>query len=99
DPEVDWLSKAYAQPRCAFFVVEQAGVVLGGAGIAPLEGGDPGICELRKMYFLPQARGKGAGSTLMAACLQAARRFNYRQCYLETLSGMDGAIRLYERSG
>jgi putative acetyltransferase len=51
------------------------------------------------MYFLPEARGRGAGARLMAECLTAARRFGYRQCYLETLTGMDAAARLYERSG
>ena len=54
DPEVDWMSRAYAQPRSAYFVVEARGVVLGGGGVAPLEGGDAATCELRKMYFLPQ---------------------------------------------
>lgn len=99
DPEVDWMSRAYAQPRSAYFVVEQDGVVLGGGGVAPLAGGDADICELRKMYFLPQARGRGAGSEMMARCLGAARGFGFRQCYLETLRGMDAAMKLYERNG
>lgn len=99
DPEVDWMSRAYAEPRCAYFVVEVDGRVAGGGGVAPLEGGDAGTCELRKMYFLPEARGLGAGAALMARCLDAARAFAFRQCYLETLTGMDAAMRLYERSG
>jgi putative acetyltransferase len=99
DPEVDWMSRAYAQPRCAYFVIEQDGVIVGGAGIAPLEGGDGTTCELRKMYFLPQARGRGAGAAMMQRCLQAARDAGFRQCYLETLGGMDAAMKLYERSG
>ena len=99
DPEVDWMSRAYAQPRSAYYVVEVEGLVLGGGGVAPLEGGDAETCELRKMYFLPQARGLGAGSALMATCLEAARGFGFRRCYLETLCGMDAAMRLYERSG
>jgi putative acetyltransferase len=99
DPEVDWMSRAYAQPRCAYFVVEQDGVVVGGAGVAPLTGGDGDTCELRKMYFLPQARGRGAGAAMMQRCLQAARDIGFRQCYLETLGGMDAAMKLYERSG
>ena len=99
DPEVDWMSHAYAQPRCAYFVVEREGVVLGGGGVAPLAGGDGDTCELRKMYFLPQARGHGAGAAMMQRCLQAARDFGFRQCYLETLHGMDAAMKLYERSG
>ena len=99
DPEVDWMSKAYGEPRHAYFVVERDGVVLGGGGIAPLAGGDGDTCELRKMYFLPDARGIGAGAMMMSRCLDAARDAGFRQCYLETLSGMDAAMRLYERSG
>jgi putative acetyltransferase len=99
DPEVDWMSRAYTAPRCAYFVVERDGAVLGGAGVAPLEGGDPGTCELRKMYFLPEARGLGAGAAMMARCLDAARALGFERCYLETLHGMDAAMKLYERSG
>jgi putative acetyltransferase len=99
DPEVGLMSAAYALPRRAYFVVERDGAVLGGGGIAPLEGGDADTCELRKMYFLPALRGLGAGRALMATCLDAARAAGFRRCYLETLSGMDTAQRLYERSG
>lgn len=99
DPEVDWMSRAYAEPRSAYFVVERDGNVIGGGGVAPLTGGDEGTCELRKMYFLPEARGIGAGAAMMDRCLRAAREFGFRQCYLETLRGMDAAKRLYERTG
>lgn len=99
DPEVDWMSRAYAAARSAYFVVEHGGVVLGGGGVAPLVGGDAGTCELRKMYFLPEARGIGAGAAMIERCLQTARGFGFKQCYLETLGGMDAAMRLYERSG
>lgn len=99
DPEVDWMSRAYASPRHAYFVIEREGEVVGGGGIAPLAGGDEDTCELRKMYFLPAARGIGAGEAMMARCLQAVREAGFRQCYLETLTGMDAAQRLYERSG
>ena len=99
DPEVDWMSRAYAAPRHAYFVVERDGRVVGGAGVAPLAGGDADTCELRKMYFLPEARGSGAGAAMMTRCLDAARSLGFRHCYLETLTGMDAAMRLYERSG
>lgn len=99
DPEVDWMCRAYRAPRCAYFVVERGGVVQGGGGVAPLVGGDAATCELRKMYFLPVLRGLGAGEALMAQCLEAARDFGYARCYLETLAGMDAAMRLYGRSG
>lgn len=99
DPEVDYMSRAYAAARSAYFVVEEGGKVIGGAGIAPLEGGDGDTCELRKMYFLPEARGRGLGERMMRLCLDRAREFGFRRCYLETLTGMDDARRLYERMG
>jgi putative acetyltransferase len=99
DPEVDHLSAAYAGPRSAFFVVEQDGRVLGGAGIAPLAGGDVDTCELRKMYYLPEARGRGLGERMLRRCLDTARELGYRRCYLETLTGMDAAMKLYGKLG
>ena len=51
------------------------------------------------MYFLPSLRGLGAGAALMAQCLDAARAAGFTRCYLETLTGMDAAMRLYARSG
>lgn len=99
DTEVDTMHAAYAQPRCAYFVVERDGIVIGGGGIAPLENGESDVCELRKMYFLPEARGIGAGRAMMQRCLDAARAFGFRRCYIETLTGMDSAQTLYKRSG
>jgi len=99
DPEVNDMAAAYTQDGSAYFVVELGGEVCGGGGVAALTGGDGRICELRKMYFLPALRGLGAGAALIATCLQAARKLGYRQCYLETLTGMDAAQRLYEKHG
>ena len=99
DPEVDSMSQAYASAGLRYLVVERDGRVEGGAGIAPLSGTDGTICELRKMYFLPALRGLGAGSAMMRQCLAFAREAGYRQCYLETLTGMDQAQALYEHSG
>jgi len=99
DPEVDWMSRAYSTPQSAYFVVEQQGVIKGGGGVAPLAGGDGKTCELRKMYFLPELRGQGAGNALMSMCLDAARSLGFHQCYLETLCGMTAAQKLYERNG
>ena len=93
------MSTPYARPRAAYFVVERDGVVIGGAGIAPLDGGDADTCELRKMYFLPEARGLGLGRAMLERCLEAARAFGYRRCYLETLTGMDQAQALYVKLG
>jgi len=100
DPEVAAMSAAYSAPGSAYFVLEDAGGrVLGGGGIGPLAGGEPGVCELRKMYFLREARGGGHGRRMLAHCLEAARALGYRRCYLETLSGMEAAQHLYAAVG
>jgi putative acetyltransferase len=95
DPEVGAMSRAYSGAGAVYLVVEQGCVVVGGGGIAPLRGGQSGICELQKMYFLPALRGRGIGRALLVELLERARSFGYRTCYLETLTGMDAAQRLY----
>lgn len=99
DSEVDAMSEAYAGPSAAYFVGHLDGAVVGGAGIGPLAGGPPGVCELKKMYLLEQARGHGLGRRLMEHCLAAAREAGYQRCYLETLEHMADARRLYELNG
>jgi putative acetyltransferase len=99
DAEVDDMHASYSRPRSAYFVVEHEGKVIGGGGVAPLEGGDEGVCELRKMYFLHEARGIGAGTRMMEICLDKAREFRFTRCYLETLTGMNAAQNLYRKHG
>ena len=99
DPEVASISSTYASPRAAYFVVEESGRVLGGGGIGPIAGQPDEICELRKMYLVPEARGLGAGRRLLEACLDFARQAGYRTCYLATLERMTRARRLYAGFG
>ena len=92
-------ASAYAAPRAAYFVLVRDDGVVGGGGIAPLAGGDPDVCELRKMYFLGEIRGHGQGRRMLQHCIDTARRLGYRRCYLETLTGMDAAQHLYTTAG
>lgn len=99
DAEVDTMASAYDRPGAAYFVIEHGGVVVGGGGVAPLDGGDADTCELRKMYFLATARGLGAGRMMLERCLVEAERLGYRYCYLETLERMTTAQALYRAFG
>lgn len=99
DPEVEAMCENYSEPGTCYFVVEQDGQVAGGAGIGPLGVNYPDVCELRKMYFSPSLRGLGAGASLMQRCLLAAKDRGYSKCYIETLTGMDAARKLYLRFG
>ena len=91
--------EAYPAPKAGFFVIEKDHTVLGCGGFAPLIDGEPDVCELRKMYYRPELRGKGQGARMLEHILDAARASGYRQCYLETLESMAHAQRLYKRYG
>jgi putative acetyltransferase len=99
DSEVSNMFEAYNNKRSAYFVVIREKEVLGGAGIGPLKDGEKDVCELKKMYFLPELRGIGFGDKLMDLCLEAARKRGYKKCYLETLERMPQARSLYKKYG
>jgi putative acetyltransferase len=91
--------ETYDNPRAAYFVVEENGKIIGGAGISQLESSKENICELQKMYFLKGARGKGLGLQMIEKCLAIATEFGYSNCYLETLPEMLVAQSLYKKVG
>ena len=68
DALLDDLQDAYAKQGGAYWVVlDETGQVVGGGGVAPLQG-EPNILEIQKMYFLPQARGKGYAKQILQRC-------------------------------
>ena len=99
DKALDCMFETYQRERSDYFVVQENGTIIGGAGIAPLENYDGTICELQKMYFLEGARGKGIGKLMMGRCLEAATSFSFESCYLETMTYMTAAQNLYKKSG
>jgi putative acetyltransferase len=99
DVYLDFMFEEYSKAQSAYFVVEHHGRVVGSAGVAPLENEAAAICELQKMYFLPETRGLGIGSAMMATCLQKAKEFGFEQCYLETMPFMLDAQKLYKKVG
>jgi putative acetyltransferase len=51
------------------------------------------------MYFLPEARGRGLAKQLMTTCLDAAIKFGFKKCYIETMPYMKAAQALYQKNG
>lgn len=104
DPEVHQMYEAYQDEKAYFLVIEKkhlsgAGKIVGCGGIGPLTGGNDNICELKKMYFYPEARGKGLGKTMVRTCLEKAQSLDYQICYLETVERMWQANLLYKKMG
>lgn len=99
DKILDTLYGAYDTKKAVYFVIEKDGELYGGAGIKQLDNYDGNVCELQKMYFLPEARDIGLGSKMMEICLQKAKEFGFESCYLETLPYMESARKLYRKVG
>ncbi|MGB3547797.1 MAG: GNAT family N-acetyltransferase [Saprospiraceae bacterium] len=100
DPEMEDLYAGYSQPRSGYYLlVDDKDYIMGGAGFAPLAGGDRDTCELRKMYFDPEARGQGWGQVILELIEAQAARQDYKKVYLETVARMSGAGRLYQAAG
>ena len=99
DPEVDDMSSSYSDNRSFYYVIVRDERVVGCGGIAPLAHGGAGVCELRKMFFLPQSRGFGLGQRLLTLLLDEARKRGFEECYLETLTQMEAANALYQKFG
>ena len=99
DPNLDRLFELYSEANSAYWIVEHEGRVVGGGGVAPLACSAPDICELQKMYFLPQVRGLGLARALALRAMEYARQQGFRRCYLETTGTLTRAIKLYESLG
>ena len=82
DKETSRMFESFQGEKEVYYVIEDNGVVVGGGGIRPLRGYEEEVCELQKMYFSPSIRGKGYGKTMFNKCMQTAKDFNYKKCYL-----------------
>ncbi len=99
DPETKRMYESYLNENETYFVIEIDNNVLGGAGIKPLKDFEDEVCELQKMYFSPELRGKGLGKELFGKCLVEAKRLGFKKCYLESASQLKAAIHVYETFG
>ena len=98
DPDLCRFSEIYnTAGNCYWVAVGEDGRIVGGVGIGG-RGFPEGLCELQKMYCLPEVRGTGLSHKLMDEALAYAARY-YDRCFLETLPNMVAAQRFYEKYG
>lgn len=98
DPTLEDMFSVYNNERSQYWVIELDGKVVGGGGFAPLAG-MPEVCELQKMYFLPETRGRGLAKRLVNMSMEKAKELGYQHMYLETTECLNAAVKLYEKLG
>ena len=84
------------RPEVTVFAARDDGVALG--MVALVARGD-GSAELKRMFVLPLARGRGIAADLIGALESFATSHDIRIVQLETGPLQYAAIRLYERNG
>jgi GNAT superfamily N-acetyltransferase len=83
-------------PGGAFVVIFDDGRAVAGGGIKRL---DDEACEIKRMYVVPEQRGRGLAGQLLVALEDEARRLGYRIARLDTGPRQPHAQRLYENAG
>ena len=79
-----------------FFVArDEAGAPLGCAALRPYDG----FGEIKRMFVMPEVRGRGIAKELLSAVHGAAQADGYNYVRLETGDQQRAAIALYEAAG
>jgi putative acetyltransferase len=97
DRELAELPGMYAQTEGALLLAMIDERPAGCAGLHKLK---HDVCEMKRLYVRPAARGVGLGRRLAERIIAEARAMEYKTMRLDTISGkMDHAIELYRRLG
>jgi drug/metabolite transporter (DMT)-like permease/GNAT superfamily N-acetyltransferase len=93
---VETVAEEYVEPGGTFLVVYDDGRAIACGGIRALP---DGTAELKRMYVVPDARGRGVARQLLARLEDEARRLGYHRLRLDTASQLNEAQALYRSSG
>jgi len=98
EEELAGMPGKYAPPHGALFVAKDpGGEILGCVGLRAFD--DNGRCEMKRLFVLPEGRGKRVGAGLVDRVIEAAVLAGYREMLLDTLPTMTGALKLYKAAG
>ena len=90
--EVATLPGCYSPPAGCIFLATHRDQSVGCVALRPLE---PRICEMKRLFALPEFRGMGIGRALAQAVIAHARKLGYERMRLDTVASMRAANLLY----
>ncbi|MEM7105055.1 MAG: GNAT family N-acetyltransferase [Bacteroidota bacterium] len=97
EEELSSVQDQYVRPAGVLFLAYANGDKLSGCfAIRKLE---KEVCELKRMYVRPAARGLGVGKLMMKKGIETARALGYQKMRLDTLPSMKAAIHVYTKAG
>jgi ribosomal protein S18 acetylase RimI-like enzyme len=98
EAELAGLPGRYAAPMGALLVARAPdGTAIGCVAMRALDGAT--MCEMKRLYVMPEARGTGLGVALVEAIVGTARAAGYGEMRLDTLPTMAAARAMYARAG
>jgi putative acetyltransferase len=96
--ELAQLPGKYAPPRGVILVARDGtGAALGCVALRAWS--QPGVCEIKRLYVRPAARGQALGRRLAEAVIAWAGQAGYVRVLLDTLASMQAARQLYAALG
>ncbi len=100
-PSRDRIQQALAASPSSLLLiaVDERGSAVGFATVAPLSPGDATTAELRYVGVLPDAWGRGAGTSLLLSAAALLREAGFSRAVLEVYADNARAVRLYEKLG
>ena len=96
DKELDNLAEMYSLPGGCLLLATRGSTTVGCVAVRRFEGD---VCEMKRLYVEPSARGLHVGRDLAETVVAKARGIGYRRMVLDTLASMTPARQLYRSLG